>query len=76
MEHIHGSHDLLMVFVSYAVAVAASYTVLDLAGNVATSAGRIRVALAFIRRICDGHGHLVDAFCRHAGLQFAGASSL
>lgn len=42
MEHIHGSHDLLMVLVSYAVAVAASYTVLDLAGSVTTLAGRIR----------------------------------
>ncbi|NHN28258.1 response regulator [Paenibacillus agricola] len=39
MEHIHGSHDSLLVVFSYIVAVAASYTVLDLSGKISTTTG-------------------------------------
>ncbi|WP_310829776.1 MHYT domain-containing protein [Paenibacillus pedocola] len=42
MEHIHGSHDKLFVFFSYLIAVAASYTVLELAGIVGMSKGKRR----------------------------------
>ncbi|RKN85439.1 response regulator [Paenibacillus ginsengarvi] len=42
MEHLHGSYDALLVAFSYVVAVVASYTVLDLAGRIATSVGRNR----------------------------------
>ncbi|UQZ32960.1 PAS domain S-box protein [Paenibacillus sp. PK3_47] len=42
MEHIHGSHDKLLVFFSIIIAVAASYTVLELAGRVGTAKGRQR----------------------------------
>ncbi|WP_162341881.1 MHYT domain-containing protein [Paenibacillus paridis] len=42
MEHIHGSHDIVLVIFSYIVAVAASYTALNLAGRVSTAKGRSR----------------------------------
>ncbi|TMV45562.1 EAL domain-containing protein [Paenibacillus mesophilus] len=42
MEHVHGSYDKWLVVFSYVVAVAASYTVLDLAGRISTSKGRGR----------------------------------
>lgn len=41
MEHIHGSHDPVLVVFSYIVAVVASYTALDLTGRIST-AERIR----------------------------------
>ncbi|WP_020616998.1 MHYT domain-containing protein [Paenibacillus daejeonensis] len=42
MEHVHGSHDTVLVLFSYVIAVAASYTVLDLGGRIITSRGSIR----------------------------------
>lgn len=42
MEHIHGSHDKLLVFFSVIIAVAASYTVLELADRVGTVKGKQR----------------------------------
>ncbi len=42
MEHIHGTHDPVLVGVSYLVAVVASYTALDLAGRINTSRGMRR----------------------------------
>lgn len=39
MEHIHGSHDPILVVFSYIVAVVASYTALDLTGRISTSDG-------------------------------------
>ncbi|TXK74137.1 MHYT domain-containing protein, partial [Paenibacillus sp. N3.4] len=42
MEHIHGSHDGLLIFLSYLIAVVASYTALDLAGRVSMSEGKSR----------------------------------
>ncbi|WP_281883238.1 EAL domain-containing protein [Paenibacillus sp. YYML68] len=42
MEHVHGSYDLTLVLFSYAVAVVASYTVLDLVGRITTSEGHHR----------------------------------
>lgn len=42
MEHMHGSHDKLLVFFSYLIAVVASYAVLELAGIVGMSKGRRR----------------------------------
>ncbi|MDQ0111124.1 bifunctional diguanylate cyclase/phosphodiesterase [Paenibacillus harenae] len=43
MEHIHGSYDSLLVVFSYIIAVAASYTALDLAGRVSNAKGRSRL---------------------------------
>jgi len=37
MEHIHGSHDPVLVVFSYIVAVVASYTALDLTGRIITA---------------------------------------
>lgn len=42
MEHMHGSHDTLLVIFSYIVAVAASYTVLDLVGRISNVKGKSR----------------------------------
>ncbi|WP_256757026.1 response regulator [Cohnella sp. WQ 127256] len=42
MEHVHGSYDKVLVIFSYIVAVAASYTTLDLAGRVSATIGRSR----------------------------------
>lgn len=39
MEHIHGSHDPMLVIFSYIVAVVASYTALDITGRISTSDG-------------------------------------
>lgn len=39
MEHIHGSHDPILVIFSYIVAVVASYTALDITGRISTSDG-------------------------------------
>ncbi len=41
---MHGSHDPLLVVLSIAIAILASYTALDLAGRVAVTAGRQRHA--------------------------------
>ncbi|WP_107942390.1 response regulator [Metasolibacillus fluoroglycofenilyticus] len=43
MEHIHGSHDTILVIFSYIVAVAAAYTVLDLVGRISNLKGRSRL---------------------------------
>lgn len=43
MEHIHGSYDSLLVIFSYIIAVAASYTALDLAGRVSNAKGSSRL---------------------------------
>ncbi|MFC3801299.1 EAL domain-containing protein [Cohnella sp. GCM10012308] len=37
MTHTHGSYDLLLVLLSYLIAVLASYTTLDLAGRISTA---------------------------------------
>lgn len=42
MEHIYGTHDRVLVLFSYVIAVAASYTVLSLAGAVGRSKGKKR----------------------------------
>ena len=39
MEHLHGSHDPILVAFSYIVAVVASFTALDLTGRINTSSG-------------------------------------
>ncbi|WP_281888586.1 response regulator [Paenibacillus sp. YYML68] len=39
MEHIHGSHDPILVVFSYIVAVLASYTALDVTGRISTTEG-------------------------------------
>lgn len=44
MEHVHGSYDSLLVVFSYIIASAASYTAFDLAGRVASSTGKSRIA--------------------------------
>lgn len=43
MEHIHGSYDSLLVVFSYIIAVAASYTALDLSGRVSSAKGSSRL---------------------------------
>ncbi|WP_052344358.1 response regulator [Bacillus ndiopicus] len=43
MEHIHGSHDTILVIFSYIVAVVASYTVLDLVGRISNLKGKSRL---------------------------------
>ncbi|MFS0722989.1 MHYT domain-containing protein [Paenibacillus sp. 1P07SE] len=42
MGHMHGSHDAVLVVFSYIIAVAASYTLLDLAGRTSNARGGIR----------------------------------
>lgn len=42
MHHNHGTYDLMLVAFSYIVAVAASYTVLDLVGRISVSSGKRR----------------------------------
>ncbi|MGY3162500.1 NO-binding membrane sensor protein with MHYT domain [Ewingella americana] len=68
-------NDVLILF-SFIVAMLASYTALDMAGRVATTQGKSVEIVVSGRRTCDGNWHLVDAFYRHAGLQFAGIYGL
>ncbi len=42
MEHIHGTHDTVLVIFSYIVAVVASYTVLNLVSRISSAKGRSR----------------------------------
>lgn len=42
MDHVHGSHDAVLVLFSYVIAVAASYTVLDLGGRIIGAIGSNR----------------------------------
>ncbi|WP_342562469.1 EAL domain-containing protein [Paenibacillus sp. FSL R7-0345] len=54
--HMHGSHDKLLVFFSYLIAVAASYTVLELAGIVGISKGRRRALWLVFGAVIMGMG--------------------
>lgn len=54
--HMHGSHDKLLVFFSYLIAVAASYTVLELAGIVGISKGRRRAFWIVFGAVIMGMG--------------------
>ncbi|GAA3407011.1 MHYT domain-containing protein [Paenibacillus hodogayensis] len=56
MEHVHGSYDSLLIVFSYVVAVAASYTVLDLAGRIGTSSGRNRLSWLIFGAAAMGMG--------------------
>ncbi|MFD0680335.1 MULTISPECIES: response regulator [unclassified Paenibacillus] len=56
MEHIHGSHDTVLVIFSYIVAVVASYTVLDLTGRISTSHGRNRWLWLLFGAVAMGMG--------------------
>ncbi len=42
MEHVYGTYNVLLIFISYIIAVAAAYSALDLAGRVNRSIGRVR----------------------------------
>lgn len=42
MNHVHGTYDYALVVFSYLVAIAASYTMLDLVGRISSSARRTR----------------------------------
>lgn len=42
MTHTHGTYDLLLVFLSYSIAVLASYTTLNLAGRIGSARPRYR----------------------------------
>ncbi|MGO0063814.1 EAL domain-containing protein [Brevibacillus fluminis] len=42
-EHLHGTYNWLLITLSYVIAVTASYSALDLAGRISTSAGRERL---------------------------------
>lgn len=41
-EHVYGTYNVLLIFISYIIAVTASYSALDLAGRVNRSSGRVR----------------------------------
>ena len=56
MEHMHGSHDLLLTIFSYIVAVVASYTVLDLTGIISVSKGRNRWLWLLFGAVAMGAG--------------------
>ncbi|HIW34667.1 MAG TPA: response regulator [Candidatus Paenibacillus intestinavium] len=56
MEHMHGSHDLLLTMFSYIVAVVASYTVLDLTGIISVSKGRNRWLWLLFGAVAMGAG--------------------
>ncbi|MEF3303523.1 response regulator [Paenibacillus sp. GYB003] len=55
-HHIHGSYDAILVLFSYIVAVAASYTVLDLVGRISTSQGRNRWLWLLFGAVAMGMG--------------------
>jgi len=42
VEHVHGSHNFVLVVFSYIVAIAASYTVLELTDRINLSKGKSR----------------------------------
>ncbi|CAM4182571.1 EAL domain-containing protein [Paenibacillus typhae] len=54
--HMHGSHDKLLVFFSYLIAVAASCTVLELAGILGISKGRRRTLWLIFGAVIMGMG--------------------
>ncbi|TDG00097.1 EAL domain-containing protein [Paenibacillus piri] len=56
MEHIHGSFDAIAVGCSYAIAVLASYTALDLAGKVSLSKGTGRWLWLLFGAVAMGTG--------------------
>lgn len=56
MEHIHGSYDSLLVIFSYIIAVAASYTSLDLAGRVSSAKGGSRCGWLSFGAVIMGMG--------------------
>jgi signal transduction histidine kinase/CheY-like chemotaxis protein len=56
LEHVHGSYDTVLVIFSYVVAVAASYTVLDLVGRISTALGRNRWLWLLFGAVAMGMG--------------------
>ena len=64
-----GSYDHLQVSLSVLIAVAASYTPLDLAGRVTAASGWASLGMADRRSYRHGNWHLGDALCGHARLQ-------
>jgi diguanylate cyclase (GGDEF)-like protein/PAS domain S-box-containing protein len=56
MNHIHSSHDNVLVVISYLIAVAASYNVLDLTGKINNTKGRRRWLWLFFGAIVMGMG--------------------
>ncbi|MFC3748878.1 EAL domain-containing protein [Paenibacillus sp. GCM10012306] len=56
MNHIHSSHDYMLVIISYLIAVAASFNVLDLAGRINNTKGRRRWLWKFFGSIVMGMG--------------------
>ncbi|MBD2847034.1 hypothetical protein IDH44_17690 [Paenibacillus sp. IB182496] len=55
-HHIHGTYDTVLILFSYVVAVAASYTVLDLTGRISATSGRSRWAWLSFGAIAMGLG--------------------
>lgn len=55
-NHIHGTYDTLLVVLSYMIAVAASYSALDLAGRVSISKGRHRILWLLFGALSMGLG--------------------
>jgi len=56
MEHIHGSHDPMLVVISYVVAVVASYTALDLTGRIRSAEGMKKWLWHFFGATAMGFG--------------------
>ncbi|WP_159883240.1 hybrid sensor histidine kinase/response regulator [Paenibacillus puerhi] len=56
MEHIHGSHDPILVVFSYIVAVVASYTALDLTGRIRSAEGFKRWLWLILGAVAMGLG--------------------
>ncbi|URN95644.1 MAG: response regulator [Candidatus Pristimantibacillus lignocellulolyticus] len=56
MEHLHGSHDVVLIMFSYIVAVVASYTVLELTGIISVSKGRSRWLWLLFGAVAMGAG--------------------
>ncbi|MFF2019332.1 EAL domain-containing protein [Paenibacillus sp. NPDC058177] len=56
MNHIHSSHDYMLVTISYLIAVAASFNVLDLAEGINNTKGRRRWLWHFFGSIVMGMG--------------------
>lgn len=56
MEHVHGSHDGIIVIFSFIIAVMASYTVLNLAGRISSTHGWNRLLWLVFGAIVMGAG--------------------
>ncbi|MEI7025117.1 EAL domain-containing protein [Paenibacillus sp. y28] len=54
--HVHGTYNQFLVFLSYLIAVTASYSALDLAGRISTAKGKSRVVWLVCGAVAMGLG--------------------